>query len=61
MEKPCIFFSDLQIIIIIYRPSFLSVRIAIIDFLKVISCELLFEALSKLENEEYILPDSGSS
>ena len=55
------FLYDLQIIIVIYRPSFLSVRVALIDFKKVVSCELLFVALSKLENEEYILPDSGSS
>ena len=55
------FLYDLQIIIVIYRPSFLNVRVALIDFKKVVSCELLFVALSKLENEEYILPDSGSS
>ena len=55
------FLYDLQIIIVIYGPSFLNVRVALINFKKVVSCELLFVALSKLENEEYILPDSGSS
>ena len=55
------FLYDLQIIIVIYGPSFLNVRVALIDFKKVVSCELLFVALSKLENEEYILPESGSS